>query len=429
MRARSRSTWVAVASLLVLAAVFVTMVAVLTPWDPLPGADSHAADARDYFSAREIARGEAFHDDAKWPSWIALAVNVVVAAVLAFTPVGRRLVHAVRRRTRRWWLQVVGLVVLVLVISRLATLPFAIWSTRVGRDYGLVTQSWGDWTLDRLKSLGVSVVLTSVALLLLVWVARRFPRRWFVPAAAGAGALVVAVSFAYPVVVEPIFNDFRPMTVEPLRRDLLQMAADDGQDVSDVLVADASRRTTALNAYVSGFGATKRIVVYDTMLRSAPNNEVELIVAHELGHSKNRDVLVGTLEGAVAAMLAIVALYLALKPAVLRRRIGAGSAADPAIVPVVLGLVVIVGLAAAPVENVISRHIEARADVHSLDLTHDPDTFIAMQRRLAITNLDHLDPNPFLSFWFASHPPTLDRIGMALAWERLHDDEPRGTVG
>jgi STE24 endopeptidase len=261
-------------------------------------------------------------------------------------------------------------------------------------------------------------------MLALVGLARRFTRTWFVPAAAGAVILVFAGSFVYPVVIEPLFNKFTPLPDGPLRTQLLELAKDSDVKVDDVLVADASRRTTTLNAYVSGFGATKRIVLYDTLLKSASNREIELIVAHELGHASADDVLIGTIEGSVGAALAILAMFLALRPEPLRRPARAGSVGDPAIVPVVLALIALVGFLALPLQDAVSRQIEARADAHSLNLTEDPDGFIKMQRRLAVANLDHLDPNPVLSFWFDNHPPTMDRIGMALAWEQLH---PAGT--
>ena len=309
---------------------------------------------------------------------------------------------------------------LVDVIQLVVALPTEAWAEGVYRSYGLSTQTWGSWALDQLKSLAIGLILTSLGLVLLVGLARRFSRTWFLPAAAGAGALVIVLSFAYPIVIEPVFNKFTPLPDGPLRTQILALAHRDGVAVSDVLVADASRRTTALNAYVSGFGSTKRIVLYDTLLRSTPDKQIELIVAHELGHATRDDVLVGTLEGAVVAVMAIVGLFIVLRPERLRRRVGAGSMRDPAIVPVVLALAAFATFASLPVENTISRHIEARADAHSLDLTRDPGDFIKMQRRLAVTNLNHLDPNPVLSDLFNNHPPPLDRIGMALAWERLH---------
>ncbi len=143
--------------------------------------------------------------------------------------------------------------------------------------------------------------------------------------------LVAAASFGYPVLVEPLFNSFHPMAAGPLRTDLLAMARRDGVPVDDVLVADASKRTTELNAYVSGFGSTRRIVVYDTLLSSEPRAEIELVVAHELGHAKRGDVLHGTLVGALGAAAGVCVLYLVLTSPRLLRRAGVDVGRRPAL--------------------------------------------------------------------------------------------------
>lgn len=410
----------AIVLVIALAAILVVMLALLTPWNPLPGADVDAAPIHRFFTEAQVSRSQAFFDAVRWPSWLGVLMSLVMAAALGFSVVGRRIVGSVRGRITRWWLQVIILTAAVSIIETAATAPFGLWAAQLGRDYGLSTQSVAGWALDLLKSLALSVGFACVLLLALIGLARRFPRSWYLPAAFGAGALVIVLSFAYPVVVEPLFSRLSPLPSGPLRTQLIQLAHRDGVQVSDVLVADASRRTTALNAYVSGFGATKRIVIYDTLLRSVPDREIELIVAHELGHAKSGDVLVGTLEGAVAASTAIAALFLIMRPRLLRVRAGAGSVGDPAIVPVVMGLAVLVSFAALPVQNTISRRVEARADAQSLQLTHDPRDFISLQQQLAVTNLNHLQPNALVSFWFDNHPTPLDRIGMALAWERLH---------
>jgi STE24 endopeptidase len=184
-----------------------------------------------------------------------------------------------------------------------------------------------------------------------------------------------------------------------------------------VLVADASRRTTALNAYVSGFGATRRIVVYDTLL-TTPRPEVELVVAHELGHAAHDDVLSGTLVGALGAATGAVLLF-ALSGLV-RRRTGIASMADPRAAGVLLGLVSLAGVLSGPAQNVVSRHVEARADVHALDLTRAPATFVAMQNRLASANLSDLSPDVVEYVLYASHPTAPERIALARAWARLN---------
>ena len=141
-----------------------------------------------------------------------------------------------------------------------------------------------------------------------------------------------------------------------------------------MLVADASRRTNALNAYVSGLGPTRRIVVYDTLLREAPPAEVEAVVAHELGHAKDRDVLTGTLIGALGAAAAVCAIYLLGSWTGLLRRAGVDSITDPRAIALLLASPLSPGSSPAPLQSLVSRRIEARADAHALALTDDPAT-------------------------------------------------------
>ncbi|MBA2558587.1 MAG: M48 family metalloprotease, partial [Propionibacteriales bacterium] len=262
----SRGLAVAWAALVAGTLTLVAMVVLMTPWHPLPGARLAPAVVTDYFTPAQIARSNAFFADIRWPSWFGLALGLAVVVALGLSTLGRSLVGIVRRRVHRWWLQVICLVVLVSLVQRVVTLPAAAWAQGVAHAYGLSTQSWLSWGLDVATSFLVTVVMTAVSLLFLVGLARRFTRTWFLPAAAGAGALVIVASFAYPVVIEPLYNSFTPLPDSPLRSQLLKLADRDGVQVSEVLVADASRRTTALNAYVSGFGSTKRIVLYDTLL-------------------------------------------------------------------------------------------------------------------------------------------------------------------
>lgn len=405
-----RSRRQAAVALVLLGLATVAAAVLTTPWQVLTGGPPDPA--RD-FTAAQIARAQVFDAAMSLPSYLSLAITLVFAGVLVATPFGARVLD---RLKGPWWLRVILGVVVLTAIVELLRWPLGVWSETLLRDYGLSVQDWGSWTADRLKNLAVEVFLTSLMLVALVALARKV-RRWWIPAAAGAFALTVAASFVYPVVFEPLFNDFTSMRQGPLRTNLMAMAERDGVPVEDVLVADASRRTTALNAYVSGFGATRRIVVYDTLLR-APQPEVELVVAHELGHAKEDDVLHGTLIGGLGSALGAILLYLVF--GALRRRAGVTSIADPRAVGVVMGLMTLGTLLMSPAQNLISRHIEARADVHALDLTRDPATFVAMQRRLAVTNISDLSPDAMEYLLYASHPSSPERIAMARAWAKLN---------
>jgi STE24 endopeptidase len=392
---------------LALTAALVVVLAVTTPWHPLPGASTADPQWQRDFTAAERAREQAFHAAVHPPAYLGLALGLLVVAVLGLSPLGARLVD----RLGGWWgLKVLVAALGVALVQQLVTLPTSIRSEQVLREYGLSTQTWGSWFVDLGKGFAVSGVLTVLALLPLVWLGRRMPQWWWAPASLGAAVLVLVVSFGYPVVIEPVFNKFTPLAPGELRTSLLQLAAEDHVKVDQVLVADASRRTTALNAYVSGFGATKRIVVYDTLMEKATPEEVRLVVAHELGHAKRKDVLHGTLIGALAA-----AAGLCLLGALIGTRMG-----EPRTIPLLLAVIALAGFVFSPVMQLVSRHIEARADVHSLDLTHDPATFIASEKRLTLTNLGDLDPNPVLYALFASHPSGPERIALARAWAVQH---------
>jgi STE24 endopeptidase len=257
-----------------------------------------------------------------------------------------------------------------------------------------------------------------------VGLARRW-RRWWLAGAVLAAAAVVVGSFVYPVLIEPLSTRFTPMAAGPQRQELLQLAQRDGVRVDDVLVADASRRTTAENAYVSGLGSTRRIVVYDTLLSGATPQEVKLVVAHELGHVAAHDVRLGTTLGALGAAASVLAGSWLLegdgrRRRALLRRSGARGLGDPGVIALVLALAAVGSFVVAPASTLVSRRIEARADVHALDLTRDVEGFAQMQRRLAVTNLSDLQPSWWQTAFFATHPSPPWRVAMARAWAQQH---------
>ncbi len=407
----------------VLAAVLAVAVLLLVPWRPLPlpGLDPTPVDPARDFTAAQIAREEAYHAAVRVPAYASYLLTLVIAAVLGLTSAGARVAEraAAPFGGGWWWRVVLGTVALTL-IGRLLTLPWDAWAETVRRRYGLSTRSWRGFLVDLAKSYGVGLVLTLAVLLLVVGLARWQPERWWALGAGLGAALVVLASFAYPVVVEPVFNRFTPLPAGELRASVLELASQDGVPVQDVLVADASRRTSAVNAYVSGIGATRRVVLYDTLLETASPAEVRLIVAHELGHVKARDVLSGTLLGALGVALLVCVLGLLGRWSWLLARAGVDSLGDGRAVALVLALVALLGAAAGPAQNLVSRRVETRADVHALDLTREPTAMVAMQRRLSVTNLSDLDPSPLVFGLFASHPTAPQRVALARDWARRH---------
>jgi len=401
---------------LVVAAVgglaFVALAWWLVPWDPVPGGALAPVPAESVFSSAEIQRAEEFSRWARVWSWSSLVLSLLLACWFGFTRRGRALFQRLRGP---WWLQVVQAVVVLALAGRLLTLPFAVAQRMLRRDYGLSNQPWSGFAVDLLKGELVGIVLTALGLVVVIACARRWRRAW--PAVAGGllVALIAVGSFVHPVVIEPIFNDFTPLAEGPLRTEIFAVADEEGVPIDDVLVADASRRTTTLNAYVSGFGGTRRVVVYDNLVESLPQDQALSVIAHELAHARHHDVVTGTALGSAGALLGVGLLALLLGR--LRRR-GWPEMGEPGVVPVLLALVAVASLVTAPVQNGISRQIETRADVDALGTTGDSQAFADMQRELARRSLADPTPMAWSHWWFGSHPTVLMRIALAVRMDR-----------
>lgn len=406
----------ALAVTLVALAAFGLLALIWVPWQPVPGGAPPAVAPDSVFTPGEIRAGEDYAAWSRLWSLLSLAVSLTVASVLGFSRWGVRLVD---RLPGRWWLRTVLAVSLISLLGRLATLPCSVMLQRHRLANGLSNQSWIGYAHDVATSEGIVLVTSSVSVLALIGVARRWTAAWPAVAAGVVGALVVLGSFVYPVLVEPLFNSFTPLPQGDLRAAIFEVADREDVPISDVLVADASRRTTTLNAYVSGFGATRRVVVYDTLVDSLSRDEALSVVAHELAHAQKGDVVIGTALGAIGAAAGVSILGL-----ILTRTRRAPPLADPRVVPLVLALALWGSLAASPVQSAISRRIETRADVGALSATGDSAAFVEMQRTLALRSLADPTPPAFLQFWWGSHPTTLQRVAIARSLRATNGVDP-----
>lgn len=363
------------------------------------------------FSAEYVARARALRRQA-WPAALGgRAAGLALLLALGLTPAGAWLVAGFGGT---WAGRVAGGALTLVLLPQLLALPFAARSRVVRAGFGLVTQGWGGWAVDVLRGLAVSLPLAAGALFA-VYALAGVTRWWWAWAALGAAAATVLLSWAAPLLFEPLFNRFTPMGPGPLRDALLALAARDGVAVRDVLVADASRRTTALNAYVSGFGRTRRIVVYDTLLSTADPREVELVVAHELGHVVHGDVARGTALGAVGAALGVCLLALVTSWQPLLDAAGVPDVADPRSAWLLAAAASLGGALAGPAGCALSRRVERRADRHALALTADPAGFAAMQRRLTVANVAEPAPPRALHLLWGTHPTPAERLALARA--------------
>jgi STE24 endopeptidase len=300
----------------------------------------------------------------------------------------------------------------------IAALPASIAAHERAVDYGISTQTFGSWLGDVGKSAAIGAVLAAAGAALLIALVRRFDRRWWLPGTVAVAAIATVFVWLAPVVLAPVFNRFTALPANsPARAEVLALARRAGVDIGQVYRVNASRRVRSLNAYVDGIGPTKRVVLYDNLLRRANRPELKSIVAHELGHVKHDDVLRGL------AFLVIVAPLGLLFAAELGAGLAARAEVDrrgPVALPAYfLGLAVAALVLGVP-GNQLSRQVEASADTFALQLTHDPRALIAVQRRLAISNVSDPDPPGLVTALIGTHPSTMDRIGAAVAYRREH---------
>ena len=372
---------------------------------PIDPADVHAEE---YFSAEEIARGTRFARPQ-------LAIGVARAALElgALATAVRRLRSTPRRRRAHAPGSAFGggaLAGATLAVGMtIVPLPLSALARRRAIAVGLITQSWRGWAVDLVKSTAIEAALGAGAGGAIVALTRRYPRGWWLPAAVGSvgvGALLGALA---PVLLDPVFNDFTPLPDGEPRSDVLALAHAAGVDVGEVFSVDASRRTTGANAYVTGLGPTKRVVLFDTLLDRYSRDEVRVVVAHELAHVRNRDVVRSIAYAALAAPAAAVSV----------QRLSWQLSPERGTARALPALALAAAVVAAPtglIGNRLSRAVERRADAYSLELSGSPEAFVSFERAIALQNVADLRPPRWVSSLLATHPPTLERIGAAVAY-------------
>lgn len=307
-------------------------------------------------------------------------------------------------------------------VVAVVTLPFGLAAHERSVDVGLSTQGLGEWAIDQGKATAIGAVLAAAVGTAALALMRRFGGRWWIPGSVGVVAAAAVFSWLAPVLLAPVFNKFEPLEEGEARRDALELADRAGVEVGEVYRVDASRRSTAINAYVGGLGPTKRVVLYDTLLEDLDRGERRAVIAHELAHVEERDIQRGLLFVAISTPLAL--LFATGLARVLARRQGA-EPGQPAFLPAFAAALALTSFAISVAGNRLSRGVEARADAFALELTDDPEGAIGLHRSLAERNLTDPDPPAVTHFLFGTHPTTMERIGEALAWERDRDDQGR----
>jgi STE24 endopeptidase len=353
---------------------------------------------------------------------IGTGLGVLIPALLLFTGLSARLRTAASRLGR--WLPALALYALLFILTTaLLGLPLAYYDGFVREHaYGLSNQSLGKWLADWVKGVGLS----GLGLALVLWIPylllRRSPQRWWLYAGLATLPIATFVLVITPIWIDPLFNDFGPLRDRALEQRILGLAERAGVSGSRVYEVNKSVDTKTVNAYVTGVGATKRIVLWDTIAKLEPD-QIEFVVAHELGHFVLHHVLAWIVVATVVATLSLYVVHRVGGAMIARfsQQFGFDRLSDMASLPLLILLGTMVLFLVTPVLLAFSRHQEHEADRFALELTRNNRAAATTFVRLQQENLTVPRPSSWYTLWRGSHPSLGDRVDFAnryRPWER-----------
>ncbi|HEU4428679.1 MAG TPA: M48 family metallopeptidase [Myxococcota bacterium] len=368
-----------------------------------------------------------YHRSGHWIWAASNALGIAVPALILWSGAAVALRSRVERIARVWPLAAALFIAGYFALDWLLTLPFAYYAGFVRQHaYGMSNQSLGQWLGDSAIGLGVNIVIATLFFWVPLLLIRRLPRTWWL----ATGALVVPfgflIAFVQPIWIDPLTDDFGAMRDPQLEQRVLALADQAGIEGARVFEVAKSEDTNAVNAYVTGFGATKRIVLWDTLLQKLSPEETLVVMGHEMGHYVLRHVALAI--GVFAGILTLALAVIDRAARALRRRsgprLGLRGLADPAALPLVLMLAGVVGLFFLPLALAFSRHQEHEADRFALELTRDNRAcalaFVALQTE----NLGYPRPDAWVKWMRGSHPALGERVDFCNAYRPWESDEP-----
>lgn len=383
-------------------------------WRPLaPALTTVVTDLDDF--APEVLRTVAAYREPRYVAAVLwLTLELAVPLLVVWTRAGRRTVSRIAGPAAHsaWRGGIVAAA--VVLATALATLPLDIWIGYVQDGvWGFRTADAALWARDRAVALGLSLGGAWIAGAGLVWAIRRWPRSWpwrLTVVGTLLGALLVLV---HPLLIEPLFSERTPLAPGPVRDGIEEVLVAAGEPGLPIDVTDASTRSTRVNAYVTGLGPTRAVVLHDTILE-LPADQVAVVVAHELAHRQHADLARGVLLTAPALLVSLLLLRVLWSSPGAARVVDARGPSDPRLVAVAVAFAALAGLVGQPVANLLSRRAEAAADHRAVTLTGGADVLVRTARTFTLRDLSSPEPPDWAVFLWASHPPVGDRIRAAV---------------
>jgi Zn-dependent protease with chaperone function len=361
--------------------------------------------------------------------FVAPLYGLLLSLLILFSGLAAKMRDVTHDLGRRLYIRVLVFLALYTIADFVLGFPLTWYQGfALEHQYGLSTQSFGAWLAEQGKSAMVGVVF--FGLVPILWLAyralRRWPRGWWLPMALGTLPLIVAGALIQPLVIDPLYNKFTPLRDQHLKARILELAARAEIPGRNVYQVDKSAQTVKFNAYVNGFGASQRIVLWDTTLKGMQEDEILFVVGHEMGHYKLGHIWKGI---AVFSLLSFLLFFLAARLtawAVTRfgPRWGFGELADVASMPLLSAALSLLTLVAQPAINGYARGIEQEADVFAVEVTRDNDAGARTFLKLGSQNRSDPEPPAFVTFFKYTHPPLMARIRFALEYRPWEEGRP-----
>ena len=364
-------------------------------------------------------RATRYHRQKRQASLISLLWSVVLlggllwtGATLTFRDQAEQLAANVAPAGWLPGISVIAYVLLLTLANEVVSLPLGFYSGfLLERKYGLSTERFGRWLGDQAKSFALGLVLGGGAAELVYFFMRRSPEWWWLGTGAAFALLLVGLTNLAPILLLPLFYTVKPLDRESLRQRLLALAERAGARVLGAYEWGLADKTKKANAALAGIGGTRRILISDTMLAEYSDEEIEVVLAHEIAHHVHGDIWKGI---AFESTLILVGFYLASRVlASLAGWAGLRGVSDVAGLPLLLLAAGTVSLVMVPVAHAMSRAYERAADRFALNLTNNPTAFVSAMRRLGAQNLAEENPSKLVQWLFYSHPPVGERIAAA----------------
>ena len=370
------------------------------------------ADPATFMNARELTLSQDYSRVKDLLFFLATPLQWIVLLFVLIFGVSKRFEQWAKDTTKFRVLQIAIYLFYLSLVTTVLALPLQWISHQVSVDYGISTQSTANWIKEHILDFWINFLLMFLVVTVLLWLIKKYPKRWWLYGWALSVPFTIFLTFIQPVVIDPLYNEFSTLHNKELEKKILTLADKAKIPAEHVYEVDMSKKTNALNAYVTGIGSNSRIVLWNTTLEQLKDKEILFIMAHEMGHYVMKHIYWGV---GSYIVLTFVGMYLISRiiQACIRKwgdTLHISKVASFSVLPLFFLVSSVLSFAVSPATNYVSRVEERAADQYALDMTKDSQSGVKTFQYLSKTSLSQVNPPALVKFFMYTHPPIFERI-------------------